>query len=124
MELNIKQKNNLLTGVKLAVELEASETGLKRFITVFGYLYNEEHKFQELTNVIKTGLDEEVYFEIRCYEIPVEYYDNHWDVTDDILINDELIDDIKGIKALENELKNYIDDFSILKPEWYCDNLL
>ena len=34
------------------------------------------------------------------------------------------LDDIKGIEALEIELRNYVQDFSVLQPEWHCDNPL
>lgn len=39
-------------------------------------------------------------------------------------VNEIYKDDIKGITALEKELINYLNDFSLLKPEWHCDNLL
>lgn len=124
MKLDTKQKNNLLTGVKLATELKASLTNLRKFITIYGYTYDDDNKYKTLSKALKPHLEEEVYFELRCYEIPIEYYENSWDVTEDDLINEIYKDDIKGVEELEIELKNYIQDFSVLKPVWYCDNLL
>ena len=74
--------------------------------------------------IIRVKSLDTAYFEVRCYEISTEYYDNHWDVTEDDLSSQIYHDDIKGIAALESELKEYIDDYSVLKPEWYCENLL
>lgn len=124
MKLDIRQRNNLLTGVKLATELEPSTSGLRKFITIFGYTYDKDGRYESLKNILKPSLEEQVYFELRCYEIPIEYYDNHWDVTDDILVNDNINDDIKGIILLEKELKEYLQDFSKLLPSWNCDNII
>lgn len=120
----MKQKNNLLTGIKLATELKPSKLGLRKFLTVFGYDYDENNRYKSLSKVLKEDLDEIVYFELRCYEIPVEYYTNKWDVSDDILVNDILIDDIKGISLLEEELNKYLEDIKMLQPSWNCDNLI
>ncbi|MCI8432181.1 MAG: hypothetical protein HFH83_03150 [Lachnospiraceae bacterium] len=49
---------------------------------------------------------------------------NNWDVTEDVLASEVYQDDIKGIDALEKELSNYIQDYSVLKPSWLCDDLL
>lgn len=49
---------------------------------------------------------------------------NNWDVTEDVLTSEVYQDDIKGIDALEKELSNYIQDYSVLKPSWLCDDLL
>lgn len=61
---------------------------------------------------------------MRCYELSNDYYVNNWDVTEDVLTSEIYQDDIKGIEELEIELSKYIQDYTVLKPEWYCDNLL
>lgn len=119
--LNTKQINELITGVKLAAELKSSQPNLRRFITVFGFSYNDG-QYVSLSNVI--GNKQELHFEVRCYEIDVKYYENHWDVSDGDLTNDIIIDNIKGIAGLEKKLKDFITDFSILSPEWNCENLI
>lgn len=124
MKLSIRQINNLCTGIKLAAELKSENPKSRKFITVHGYSYNEEGKRIKLTNVLNNDVLNHIFFELHYYEIPLEYYINRWDVTEDDLLNAVYKDDIKGIRELEAELPNYIQDFSILKPEWYCDNLL
>lgn len=124
MQLDTKQINNLCTGVKLATELKSSNPNLRKFLTIQGYSYDADGEVIELEKVLKKSNLDTIYFEVRCYEISIEYYDNHWDVTEDDLSSQIYHDDIKGIVALESELKEYIDDYSVLKPEWYCENLL
>ncbi len=124
MRLDTKQRNNLCTGVKLATELKSGDSSLRKFLTIQGYNYDDNGKEIGLDNVLKPYILDSIYFELRCYEISVDYYINHWDVTEDDLASEIYKDDIKGIEALETELSNYLQDFSVLKPEWYCDNLL
>ncbi len=124
MKLDTRQINNLYTGVKLATELRATNDNLRKFLTVQGYSYDVNGEIIEFNKILNKNILNDIYFELRCYEISVDYYINHWDVTEDNLINEIYQDDIKGIDALELQLKKYIEDFSVLKPEWYCDNLL
>ena len=86
--------------------------------------YDADGEIIELKKVLNKSILNNIYFELRCYEISIDYYTNHWDVTEDDLSSQIYQDDIKGIDALELELKEYIEDFSALKPEWYCENLL
>lgn len=124
MKLDTKQRNNLCTGVTLATELKSDKSSLRKFLTVHGYNYNANGKATRLEKILRPNILDSIYFELRCYEISVDYYINHWDVTEDDLASEIYKDDIKGIEALETELSNYLQDFSVLKPEWYCDNLL
>lgn len=124
MKLDTKQINNLCTGVKLATELKATNSNLRKFLTVQGYSYDTDGEIIELNKVLNKSILNDIYFELRCYEISIDYYINHWDVTEDDLSSQIYKDDIKGIDKLELELKEYIEDFSVLKPEWYCENLL
>ncbi len=124
MQLNTKQINNLCTGVKLATELKTENVNLRKFLTVQGYSYDDNGKIIRLKKILSLSTLDNIYFEVRCYELSVDYYTNNWDVTEDDLESEVYQDDIKGIEALEVELSNYIQDFSVLKPEWECDNLL
>ncbi len=124
MQLSTKQINNLCTGVKLATELKTENVNLRKFLTVQGYSYDDNGKVIRLKKMLSSSTLDNIYFEVRCYELPVDYYANNWDVTEDNLASEVYQDDIKGIEALEVELSNYIQDFSVLKPEWECDNLL
>lgn len=124
MSLDIKQINNLCTGVKLATELKAEKPNLRKFLTIQGYSYNNDGKIIELDKIIKPDILDTIYFELRCYELSIDYYIYNWDVTEEDLASEVYKDDIKGIKELEKELSKYIQDYSVLKPEWYSDNLL
>ena len=124
MQLDTKQINNLCTGVKLATELKNENVNLRKFLTVQGYSYDDNRKIIGLKKILSPSTLDNIYFEVRCYELSVDYYTNNWDVTEDDLASEIYQDDIKGIEALEVELSNYIQDFSVLKPEWECDNLL
>lgn len=120
--LETKQKNNLRTGVELASEIKATSSKLRKFITIIGYTYDGNKKYKSLNKILNPSLDDQIYFKIRCYEINKEDYQKGYDIVDDMLINDVIIEDIKGFKLLEKELKKYIQDFSILQPSWDCDN--
>lgn len=124
MQLDTKQINNLCTGIKLAAELKSSNSNLRKFLTIQGYSYDADGEIIELEKSLNARNIDNIYFELRCYEITIDYYINHWDVTEDDLSSEIYQDDIKGIDALELILTEYIEDFSILKPEWYCENLL
>lgn len=124
MHLSITQQNNLRTGVKLATELPSSSPNLRKFITIHGYSYDCNGRRTRLKKVLNATNLDEVYFELHCYELSIDYYTNNWDVTEDDLTNEVYLDDIKGLKLLENELQKYLSDFSTLVPEWHCDNLL
>ena len=124
MQLDTKQINNLCTGVKLATELKTENVNLRKFLTVQGYSYDDNGKIIRLKKMLSSSTLDNIYFELRCYELSVDYYTNNWDVTEDDLASEVYQDDIKGIEALEVKLSNYIQDFSVLKPEWECDNLL
>ncbi|MDE7284006.1 MAG: hypothetical protein K2N85_10565 [Lachnospiraceae bacterium] len=125
LQLGMKQINNLCTGVKLAVELKSEEDNLRKFLTVQGYRYNADGQVIRLEKVLnKPDFLDTIYFEVRCYELSVDFYTNHWDVTEDDLASEVYLDDIKGVKELEKVLSDYIQDYSVLRPEWECDNLL
>ena len=123
MQLEIKQINNLCIGIKLATELESDNCNTRKFLTVQGYSY-DEGKVVGLKKVLSSNILNNIYFELRCYELSIDYYTNNWDVTEDEFLNEIYLDDIKGIEALETELSAFLGDFSVLKPEWECENLL
>lgn len=124
MGLNAKQINDLSTGVKLATELKSSGINLRKFLTILGYIRSENGKAVTPDKYLKPDKINSLLFEVRIYELPLEYYTNNWDVTDDDLVNDIYMDDIKGLEKLESILNDYITDFSELKPEWSVDTLL
>ncbi len=124
MLLNLGQLNNLRTGVRLAAELSTTTINHRKFITVKGYSYNTAGRRVGLKNVLNDISLDDVFFEVRCYEISNDYYVNKWDVTEDDVVSVAYIDEIKGVKRLEEEIMRFVSDFSLLVPEWNCDNLL
>lgn len=124
MHLSVKQRNNLCVGVKLAAELISTDVNLRKFISVQGYTYNNVGKTIKLQKTISSEVHSNIYFELRCYEVPIMCFDERLDVTEDDLVNEIYRDNIKGFGQLECVLSSYIQDFSILIPEWNCDNLL
>ena len=123
MGLDSKQINDLSIGIKLAKELKASELCYRKFSTIQGYIYNDKGHAIKPDKFLKANKINDILFEVRIYELSIEYYTNGWDVTEDDLVNEIYIDDIKGIEELELILNKYITDYSDLKPEWYSDNL-
>lgn len=124
MGFSTEQINNLITGNALAAELTASRPGLRKFIVVKGVELNERRQWKQLSKVLNTDKCEKAVFMIRLYELPKEFLTNNWDVTEDVLTDDKTIDQLQGIPALEKELKEYLDDFSVFVPEWKCENPL
>lgn len=88
---NFSQINNLLTGVGLACELEATSELNRAFVKV--QVINE----QKYLNKIEPGSAK---FYLRKYEVPSEYLDNKWDISDDELVGSVHNISIIGIKNL------------------------
>lgn len=124
LHLDVKQVNNLCTGVKLAAELTPSDVNLRKFLTVQGYTYNNEGKVVKLKKVLNMETFSNIYFELRCYEVPIKYFCEKVDITEDDLVNEVYRDNIKGISELEQSLSSFVQDFLLLVPEWNCDNLI
>ena len=86
MQLDKNQINNLCTGVKLAAELDSGSPDLRKFITVQGYSYSSDGKVINLKKFLNSNTLENIYFELRCYELSSDYFVNDWDVTEDDLL--------------------------------------
>ena len=97
---------------------------MRKFLTVQGYSYDHNGKIIRPKKVLKENTQDNIYFEVRCYELSKDYWTNNWDVTEDDLASEIYADDIKGIERLKMELSKYINDFSVLKPEWESENPL
>ncbi|WP_130611461.1 hypothetical protein [Cohnella abietis] len=63
-------------------------------------------------------------FWLRKYEVPDEYIENDWDVSDDELTNSIHVIGIVGIEALEEIVSKYLNDIVLLDVDWKCDNPL
>ena len=56
MKLDIRQINNLYTGVKLAAELKPSDCNLRKFLTVQGYTYNVNGEIIEFNKILNKNI--------------------------------------------------------------------
>lgn len=121
---SLKQKNQLITGVVLVAELEATSADRRKFLSIFGYEYDNSGRQIEVDNVIRRDKENTIFFQLRSYEIPKEYKEDNWDITEDILINDKKDRDIKGIEVIEKEVGKILKDFNKLIPEWECENFI
>lgn len=120
MELSIKQKNELFTGIVLAQELKATLEQTRRFITVRSF-ESCDNKVKVWSKVLPTSYDDlNAVFAVRVYSIKSEYI--NLDVDERDCSEHEYIGDIDSFEALYLVLKNYIDDFSGLIPQWNVDN--
>ena len=123
MKLTQKQKNELLTRIRLATELKPSAENLKKFLVISAYQYSSDGRILELSKILnKDYVNLKIYFNLICYEIPKEYC-NSWDI-DYYIINKKEIKDIDDIKKLEDILNNYLNDTTKLLPEWHIDSIL
>lgn len=52
MVLSQKQKNELLTGIRLATELKSSSENLKKFLVISAYQYNSDRKIIKLNRIL------------------------------------------------------------------------
>ncbi|MNI83505.1 hypothetical protein D3C73_1403190 [compost metagenome] len=107
--------NSLLTGIGLACELDASSDMNRAFVKIQS---TDKQKY------LNKAEPDTARFYLRKYEVPIEYLENGWDVSDDELEKSVHIKDIIGIKSLEKQLIKYLDHFSRLIAEWRCDNPL
>lgn len=119
----VEKIQHLLTGVTLAAEINSSNPNLRGFISIFAYQYKEFGEFVEFDEFLKRVNEEEIFFLLRKYELLNECVENGWWVIEEDLVNSIYIEDIKGIKEVEIEILKYIEDITILKPEWHCDIL-
>lgn len=123
LKLDLRQCNHLRTGVRLAAELTPSRSNHRKFITIASYRCDTEGRRIALTKILNSISLEEVFFEVFCYEISNDYYVNNWDVSKEELLCVANTKDIQGIEKLETEIRKHLQDFSLLVPEWHCDNL-
>lgn len=110
MELSIKQKNELLTGIVLAQELEATHEQTRRFFIVRSFAICD-NKIKPWSKTIPTSFDDlNAVFVARVYSIKSEYID--FDVDEQDCSEYECIDNIHSFEELYKVLKKYINDFS------------
>lgn len=126
-KLNEMQIKYLTTDTELGAEIETSSLELRSFISIFAYQYKEQKpfgKFIKYDKFIKNVDMNNVFFTLMKYEISKEHMEKNWDIHTEDLIDKIYLEDIKGIQNIEKELLKYLEDLSVLQPNWKCDNPL
>ncbi|NEN87035.1 hypothetical protein [Paenibacillus elgii] len=114
-KFNTKQRNQLISGNALAIEIPAISEERRAFIVV---------KAVSTKSMLNTSDASIMKFWLRRYEIPKTYIENDWDVSDEELVDSVHLKDILGIDQLEQELSDYLEDFTKMDVEWKCENPL
>ena len=123
MEFDVKQINELLTGIVLACELKSDKSELRRFITVKSFNVDSNDRLMPWDKKIKSA-DEGNYalFVVHSYSVSAKYIELDYDIDDDCLEDNIVIDDIVGLDKLYEVLSEHLDDLSVLIPQWHIDN--
>lgn len=124
MHFSLQQVNDLITGIGLAAELPASAPELRRFVEIHGYELDDQGIPQQLSKFIHQDKKDTALFQICDYEIEASYIENHWDADKDTCVSYTCISNLRGISEAEAELSRHLSNFSLLVPEWDCDNPL
>jgi hypothetical protein len=106
---NLKQRNTLLVGTRLAMEIPSTSESRRAFIVVGAYRKGSGNLSKFLNN--DKG---DIRFYFRKYEIEKIYIERDWDVSDDELVNSIHVKNIENIDKLEEELSKYVRTFLIL----------
>ncbi len=123
MKLDVKQINNLLTGIVLACELRSDKPELRRFVTVRSFNIDPNGKPSLWDKKIKSA-DEgnHALFVVHSYSVLAKYIELDYDIDDDSLEDNIVIGDIIGWERLYEILSGYLNDLSVLVPQWNIDN--
>lgn len=121
--LDIRQLNNLRTGNSLAAEMPATSEKRRAFVVIGAYREDGSAGGSRVSKFLNAPQDD-VRFWFRKYEIPREYIENGWDVSDDDLYEAMWRNGITDIEELENEVGEFLQDFAGLDVSWRRDNPL
>jgi hypothetical protein len=117
------QRNNLITGIHLATEIQSSSPGLRAFVVVGAYIQSSSGKHAKPSKSLNVEQDN-LRFWLRRYEVNRNLLETDKYIADQDLLNPVYIEDIKSIEQLEAELWKYSGDFSLMVVAWKVDNPL
>jgi hypothetical protein len=120
--LNIFQRNNLLTGTHLAAEVPSTSPDLRAFVVVGAYV-QDQTKSSKPARILNVDQDN-LRFWLRKYEVNRQDLAIDKDITEKDLLRPVYLRDIQTIEDLEDTLEKYIQDFSVLQVSWKVDNPL
>lgn len=120
MELDIKQKNELLTGIVLAQELTALTEDTRRFMVVKSLDIADGH-IKPWSKTLPNTLDNiKAKFVVKVYSINIEYLD--LDVDERDCSDYVCFEEIYSFDELYKVIEKFVDDFSELIPQWNVGN--
>ncbi len=116
------QRNNLIIGTRLAAELQASSPELRAFVVIGAYRQTPSGP-RRPSKILNADYDTLRFF-LRKYEVSrhalaMDEYTSDEDLTHAIYMHD-----IQSIDQLEQELEQYMQDFSRMEVSWKVDNPL
>ena len=121
-KLTTFQRNNLLTGTRLAAELQASSPELRAFVVIGAY--RQTQSGPKRPSKMLNAEHDTLRFWLRTYEVSRHALAMDEDIIDEDLIHEIYIRDIQSIDQLEQELAQHIQDFSRMEVSWKIDNPL
>ncbi len=121
MELSLKRKNELLTGIVLAQELKPVIEGTRRFITLKSFKRDDSGRVSCWGKTIPSEDDlKHAIYNLRVYSIRSELIE--YDIDESQLSEHTSITGINSLNDLYEEVAPYLDDMTGLIPQWDCDN--
>lgn len=105
----------------MATEVKSTSKELRCFIVIGAYK-DDDIWGSKVSKFLSNKSKKDMKFWLRKYEVPKEYIENDWDISEDVLSNSIYIREIENLETLELELKKYIDDLSIFDVDWKCEN--
>ena len=124
-KFNLKQINHLLTGVILACEVPTQDETNRRFVTIRSFYYNHSSKNLQCwdKNIKSYQEGEHALFRIHVYTVSSESIEKKYDIHENELIENKLMEVI-GWQELYANLAKYVRDINKFVPQWHCDNPL
>ncbi len=116
-EFTLFQRNNLISGTRLAGEIQSSAPHLRAFVSVGSYVQTPHGAARpsKSLNIDKSNLR----FVLRKYEVDKQKIGI--DIIDEDLVDSIYINDIKSIEQLEDIVRDYLQNFSVLDVAWKSD---
>jgi len=111
--LDMRQRNNLITGNELAAELPASSPERRAFVVVGAYRDVGRPGGARVSKYLNAD-QSDVRFWLRKHEIDKVFIEHGWWPGENDLLDSVLTTGISSIETLEAELAHYLDDFTRL----------
>ncbi|GCE23612.1 hypothetical protein [Dictyobacter kobayashii] len=116
-KFNVFQKNNLLVGTHLAIEIPSSSPELRAFVIIGSYI--EASRGARRPSKFLNADHQDLRFWLRKYEITKKLLaSNDLDIHESQLENFVYMNGFQNIETLEEKSCEYVDDFSSINVAW------